>query len=203
MYRTVSAYGLLTNATSELFLTLSDHFFLHHIVSVPASCCSSSDLAKNSCGFFHLVFGEKNLAVLQRVCVLPSPFPRRAASSVHVCLHVVQHVSQCVLNDSAPAHVTHLAGKTHARHKRFAMIRRFSALTHRLELQVLRRMFKMWPKIDRYLKKENFYFQKWKTKVKKAEHRLYSLCNSCKGRLQESRGLQRGFRRQHLDLLHL
>lgn len=47
------------------------------------------------------------------VCVLMLPFPRRAASSIHVCLYVVQHVSQRVLNDSSPAHVTHLTGKTH------------------------------------------------------------------------------------------
>lgn len=47
------------------------------------------------------------------VCVLMLPFPRRAASSIHVCLYVVQHVSQRVLDDSSPAHVTHLTGKTH------------------------------------------------------------------------------------------
>lgn len=46
------------------------------------------------------------------VCVLNSKpcssFPWRAASSVHVRLNVVQHVSQCVFNHSSPAHVTHL-----------------------------------------------------------------------------------------------
>lgn len=39
-----------------------------------------------------------------------SAFPRRAASSVHVRLHVVQHVSQRVFDHSSPAHVAHLRG---------------------------------------------------------------------------------------------
>lgn len=38
-------------------------------------------------------------------------FPRRAASAVHVCHHVVQHVGQRVLDHGSPAHVTHLMGQ--------------------------------------------------------------------------------------------
>lgn len=61
--------------------------------------------------FFKPVLLGKINCILGKVCVLPSPFPGRAASSVHVRLHVVQHVGQRVLNDSSPAHIAHLAGK--------------------------------------------------------------------------------------------
>lgn len=54
-----------------------------------------------------------------------SSFPWRATSSVHIRLHVVQHISQCVFDHSSPAHVT-----------------------HRLVLYILRRVFEIWPKID-------------------------------------------------------
>lgn len=37
-------------------------------------------------------------------------FPWRAAPSVNVRLHVVQHVGQCVFDHSSPAHVAHLRG---------------------------------------------------------------------------------------------
>lgn len=49
------------------------------------------------------------------------------------------------------------------------MLRRFSALTHRLELQVLWGMFKMWPKIDRYLKKKDVLFLRGERKRVKKE----------------------------------
>lgn len=75
--------------------------FLGYFDSVSTSCCSSSDPT---------IF---NRGIWRQGCVLTLPFPRRASSSVHVRLYMVQHVGQCVLNDGSPAHVTHLTGKTH------------------------------------------------------------------------------------------
>lgn len=93
-----------------------------------------------------------------------SSFPRRAAPSVHVRLHVVQHVSQRVLDHSSPAHIAHLSvrGKKQTTEdqttadvsERFVRMWISKRSSHRLVLQVLWRVFEMWPKIDRHLKRD-------------------------------------------------
>lgn len=48
---------------------------------------------------------------LRGVCIVSSMFsslPWRTTSSIHISLHMVQHVSQSVFDHSSPAHVTHL-----------------------------------------------------------------------------------------------
>lgn len=54
--------------------------------------------------------GKETQSVAEDLLVSPStlPFPRRAASSIHVRHHMVQHVGQCVFYHGSPAHVTHL-----------------------------------------------------------------------------------------------
>lgn len=74
-----------------------------------------------ACGAFILLSEVGTIVWLGRVCVLSikpcSSFPRRAAPSVHIRLHMVQHVSQSVFDHSAPAHVTHLRRREENNHR--------------------------------------------------------------------------------------
>lgn len=90
-----------------------------------------------------------------------SSFPRGAAPSIHLRLHVVQRVSQGMFDDCSPPHVTHLSGvqgKTLIADNSNGAQLCTEISSHRLVLHVLRWEFKMWPKVDRNLKRQQFKF---------------------------------------------
>lgn len=145
-----------------------------------------------------------------------SSFPRRAAPSVHVRLHVVQHVSQRVLDHSSPAHIAHLS----VRGKK-------QTTEDQTTADVSERFVRMWiskgaltgwyfrsfggclkcgPKLTDTWKETGWSLTNWRKNEQEAgKSPTQPVCNwpcsSCRVRWRGSRGLQTGFHKQHLGSL--
>lgn len=171
MWRWASAKGLFTDATTELFINLCDHFFYNTLLlfQLPGAISLILLGKKTDAVSFTSCFAENVVSWGGCVsCLYPSHGGLRLPST---SVSTWYSMSASVCSMTAPQPMSLIWQEKHTlkyRSQEICDAQEFLALTHRLELQVLRGMFKMWPKIDRYLKKEKFYCQEWQKEKKES-----------------------------------